>query len=66
MDQHYMAEVDRILDLCQVLQERAATLSATIHQFGGTLQQVQQQAPPSFQIVYNPDADEHSVMMASL
>jgi hypothetical protein len=47
MDQQYMAEVDRIMELCRILQERVAALSAAIYQFGGVLQRVQQQAPPS-------------------
>jgi hypothetical protein len=48
------------------LNERIVALDATIHYFGETLQQVQQQVPPSFQVIYNPEADENGVMMASL
>jgi hypothetical protein len=66
MDQLYTVEIHRILELVGVLNERVVALDATIHYFGEALQQVQQQVPGSFQIIYNPEVDENGVMLASL
>jgi len=51
MAELYLEQIHIVMELAQVLSEKLQTLDAVVHQFGGTLQHLEQQVPPSGSIL---------------
>jgi len=61
--QIYLFEIRNVINLIDILNERMQRLDGIVREFGGTLQTIQEQVPPNFQITYRPEVDDGGIML---
>jgi len=64
--QIYLREMENLMELVRVLYERVYNLDGSIHRFGGTLRQMQDQVPPNFRVTYHHNMDEDGTIMITM